>query len=123
MSETMTADTAIRTYRIDIPQADLDDLRGRLARTRWPGELPGAGWEAGVPLEYLKELAEYWRSGRSPNATTTWCAGPSSAAAGTLPPWKPRACSPETCGNSSARSANALLPAPGLHQWPVPAIS
>jgi pimeloyl-ACP methyl ester carboxylesterase len=53
----------IRPFRIEIPQAELDDLRDRLARTRWPGELPGQGWSRGVPLEYLKELSEYWRTG------------------------------------------------------------
>jgi epoxide hydrolase len=57
----MTDDTAaIHPFRIDIPQADLDDLRRRLEQTRWPGELPGAGWERGVPVGYLKELAAYW---------------------------------------------------------------
>ena len=40
----------IRPFRIDIPQADLDDLRERLGHTRWPAELPGSGWEAGVPV-------------------------------------------------------------------------
>jgi pimeloyl-ACP methyl ester carboxylesterase len=39
------------------------DLNDRLARTRWPDELPGVGWSRGVPLEYLKEVAEYWRTG------------------------------------------------------------
>ena len=53
---------AIRPFRIDVPQADLDDLRDRLARTRWPDELPSVGWAYGVPLGYLKELAEYWRT-------------------------------------------------------------
>jgi epoxide hydrolase len=52
----------IRPFRIDIPQADLDDLRARLARTRWPSQLPGAGWRRGVPVAYLKELAAYWRT-------------------------------------------------------------
>ncbi len=52
----------MRPYRIDIPQADLDDLQRRLADTRWPDELPGVGWARGVPLGYLKELAEYWRT-------------------------------------------------------------
>lgn len=52
--------TEIRPFRIDIPQADLDELRLRLARTRWIDELPGAGWERGVPTGYLKELAGYW---------------------------------------------------------------
>src|SRR5215468_11281936 len=49
-------------FRIEIPQADLDDLHRRLDSTRWPDELPGAGWSRGVPLGYLKELAEYWRT-------------------------------------------------------------
>jgi epoxide hydrolase len=52
----------IRPFRIDIPQAELDDLRDRLARTRWPDELPSGGWSRGVPLGYLRELAEYWRT-------------------------------------------------------------
>src|SRR5688500_12190432 len=37
----------IRPFRIDIPQAALDDLHRRLDRTRWPSALPGAGWERG----------------------------------------------------------------------------
>jgi epoxide hydrolase len=53
----------IQEFRIDIPQSDLDDLADRLARTRWPASLPGADWERGVPVSYLRELAEYWRSG------------------------------------------------------------
>lgn len=56
-------DDDITPFRIDIPQADLDDLRARLARTRWPDELPGAGWDLGVSLPYLKELAGYWADG------------------------------------------------------------
>jgi pimeloyl-ACP methyl ester carboxylesterase len=59
----MTAvDTQIRPFRIDIPQTDLDDLRDRLDRSRWPDELPGAGWDYGVTLDYVKELAERWRT-------------------------------------------------------------
>ncbi|MFD7520564.1 epoxide hydrolase family protein [Streptomyces niveus] len=46
----------------DVPQADLDDLATRLAATRWPDELPGAGWSQGVPGHYLRELATYWRT-------------------------------------------------------------
>jgi microsomal epoxide hydrolase len=61
-SHTESRETGIRPFRIDIPQADLDDLRARLARTRWPDQLPGAGWDYGIPLEYVKELAEYWRT-------------------------------------------------------------
>jgi pimeloyl-ACP methyl ester carboxylesterase len=57
-----TAMTSIQPFRIDIPQADLDELRARLARTRWPDQLPGVGWDYGIPLEYVQGLAEYWRT-------------------------------------------------------------
>jgi pimeloyl-ACP methyl ester carboxylesterase len=59
----MTTNTEIRPFRIAIPQADLDELRDRLARTRWPRELPGVGWSRGVPVTYLKRIAEYWQNG------------------------------------------------------------
>jgi hypothetical protein len=52
-----------KPFRIEIPQADLDDLRDRLARTRWPDELPGVGWSYGVSKDYLVELVEHWRGG------------------------------------------------------------
>ncbi|MBN6039504.1 epoxide hydrolase family protein [Amycolatopsis sp. 195334CR] len=52
--------TEIQPFRIDIPQAELDDLRDRLARTRWPRAVDGTGWERGVPVDYLRELATYW---------------------------------------------------------------
>ncbi|NUO42297.1 MAG: epoxide hydrolase N-terminal domain-containing protein, partial [Streptomyces sp.] len=51
----------MRPFRVDIPEDDLRDLHRRLDATRWPDELPGAGWERGVPLGYLKELADHWR--------------------------------------------------------------
>src|SRR6201996_5190779 len=50
-------------FHIDIPQADLDDLAARLALTRWPDELPGAGWGYGVARDRVRQLAEYWRRG------------------------------------------------------------
>jgi epoxide hydrolase len=70
------AEADIRPFSIDIPQADLDDLHERLARIRWPDELPGAGWSRGIPLTYMRELAEYWRAeearlNRFPQFTTT----------------------------------------------------
>jgi epoxide hydrolase len=63
MSTSPDSDTEIRPFRIDVPQADLDDLQARLERTRWPDELPGVGWDYGVPLGYVKGLVEHWRSG------------------------------------------------------------
>src|ERR687897_2691531 len=59
----MENSSEIRPFTIDIPQADLDDLRERLARTRWAADLPDVGWSRGVPVSYLKGLAEYWRDG------------------------------------------------------------
>jgi len=52
----------IRSFRIEIPQSDLDSLNGRLASARWPGELPGVGWGRGVPLGYLQDLAGHWQA-------------------------------------------------------------
>jgi epoxide hydrolase len=52
--------TEIGEFRIAIPQEALDDLHDRLNRTRWPSEIPGLGWERGVPLHYLRRLADYW---------------------------------------------------------------
>jgi pimeloyl-ACP methyl ester carboxylesterase len=59
---TMHRSETIQSFAIEIPEAELDDLRDRLARTRWPRELPGVGWSRGVPRAYLRELAEYWRT-------------------------------------------------------------
>jgi pimeloyl-ACP methyl ester carboxylesterase len=53
----------IRPFRIDIAQEDLDDLRDRLARTRWPDEVTEAGSDYGVPLAYVRALADRWLDG------------------------------------------------------------
>ena len=53
----------VRPFRIAVPDQDLDDLRRRLRATRWPDQPPGTGWDRGVPLDYLKELATYWADG------------------------------------------------------------
>jgi pimeloyl-ACP methyl ester carboxylesterase len=55
-------DSEIRPFRIDVPQEQWDDLTARLANTRWP-VLPDVGWTRGVPVAYLRELAEHWRTG------------------------------------------------------------
>jgi microsomal epoxide hydrolase len=53
---------AIQPFEIEVPEAVLADLRERLARTRWPDQIPGTGWEYGTELAYLKELCETWRT-------------------------------------------------------------
>ena len=52
---------SIEPFRLDVPQAELDDLHTRLELTRWPEELPDVGWAYGVPLKHLQELVHYWR--------------------------------------------------------------
>ncbi|HZR41256.1 MAG TPA: epoxide hydrolase [Ktedonobacteraceae bacterium] len=51
----------IQPFKIAIPQSTLNDLRERLARTRWPDEVEGAGWNYGTNLDYLKSLVAYWQ--------------------------------------------------------------
>ncbi len=51
---------AITPFTVDIPQEQIDDLRTRLAHTRWPEDLPDVGWDHGVPASYLRGLAEHW---------------------------------------------------------------
>jgi pimeloyl-ACP methyl ester carboxylesterase len=58
----MNNDQQIHPFRIDVPQVQLDDLRDRLAATRWPDELPGVDWSYGVPVSYARGLAEHWRT-------------------------------------------------------------
>lgn len=52
---------AIRLHPFAIPEADLDDLRQRLARTRWPDKETVDDWSQGVPLARLRALVDYWR--------------------------------------------------------------
>jgi pimeloyl-ACP methyl ester carboxylesterase len=59
---TDATDAEIRPFRVDVLQEDLDELHDRLGRTRWPDELPGVGWSRGVPLGYIKDVAEYWQA-------------------------------------------------------------
>src|SRR5262245_50313234 len=54
---------SIAPFRIEIPQADLDDLRERLNRTRWTHEIPGSGFDYGVPVSEVERLVKYWHTG------------------------------------------------------------
>jgi len=56
----MITDEEIRPFRIQVSQGELEDLKERLDRSRFP-VLPDTGWDRGVPLSYLKELKEYWQ--------------------------------------------------------------
>ncbi len=50
-------------FRIDVPDAELDDLRARLQNARWPEHEPVADWSQRVPLHWLDELCRYWADG------------------------------------------------------------
>jgi microsomal epoxide hydrolase len=52
---------AIERFEVRVPDAVLDDLRARLARTRWPDQIEGAEWDYGSELSYVKELCAYWK--------------------------------------------------------------
>lgn len=77
----------IKTFRVEVPESDLDELRRRLQATRWPNEAPTGApdeaptdaltgpptdssadppadpWEQGTPLRYLQDLVGYWADG------------------------------------------------------------
>lgn len=52
---------AIEPFHLPFSQEAVDDLRARLARTRWLDEIPGAAWDYGFPQAFLQEICAYWR--------------------------------------------------------------
>ena len=60
MSSTLETDIEIRPFHVDVPEADLTDLRRRIAATRWPEKETVADQSQGVPLAMTQELAHYW---------------------------------------------------------------
>jgi pimeloyl-ACP methyl ester carboxylesterase len=55
------AQEAVVPFKINVQDSALADLKDRLARTRFPGEIPNSDWDYGTNLAYLKELVTYWR--------------------------------------------------------------
>src|SRR4051812_22841303 len=58
--ETIMSDTNLHPYRVQVPQAELDDVRDRLARTRWTDEIEGSGSDYGVPVAQVRAWAQHW---------------------------------------------------------------
>ena len=56
-------DTKPKSFELRIPEADIADLRDRLARSRFPDQAPGEPWAYGTDVAYLRSLVEYWRDG------------------------------------------------------------
>ena len=59
----------VTDFRIEVAEAELEDLRARLRRTRWPERETVEDWSQGVPLAYLEELCGYWADGYDWRAT------------------------------------------------------
>jgi epoxide hydrolase len=55
------ADASITRFTIRVADADLADLKARLARPRLPDEIPGSDWTYGTSRAYLESLVRYWR--------------------------------------------------------------
>src|SRR6266404_816846 len=55
-----TAAKGVTPFKVHVPQATLDDLKKRLANTRWPDKEPVADWSQGVPLAKIRALTDYW---------------------------------------------------------------
>ena len=53
----------MKSFRLEVPEPSLADLRERLKRTRFPDEAPGEPWKTGTSLAYLKDLLQYWQGG------------------------------------------------------------
>ena len=51
---------AIKPFRVDVPQATLDDLKARLKATRYPQQIDNDDWAYGMEMGYLKKLCQYW---------------------------------------------------------------
>ena len=56
-------DASVTPFAIRVPDADLADLKARLARARFPDEIPGTEWTYGTSRAYLESLVHYWRDG------------------------------------------------------------
>ncbi|MEU5994664.1 epoxide hydrolase [Spirillospora sp. NPDC047418] len=60
-STTTPGNEAVRPFHVAIPQADIDDLRDRLARTRYAPEAPEDSWKYGTPVSYLRDMVARWQ--------------------------------------------------------------
>jgi pimeloyl-ACP methyl ester carboxylesterase len=58
---TTTHDATIRPFTVEVPQAELDDLRSRLERTRFAPAAPGDSWAYGTPEAYLRDMVGRWQ--------------------------------------------------------------
>ena len=58
---TTGASMTVKPFKVQVAPVVLKDLKDRLARTRWPDEIPAAAWDYGTDMAYLRELLDYWQ--------------------------------------------------------------
>lgn len=51
---------AVHPFAVRISGSVIEDLKHRLAATRWTDQVQGAGWNYGIDIEYLREVVRYW---------------------------------------------------------------
>ena len=56
------SDHAITPFTVSVSDGEITDLMTRLGSARWPEQLPGPTWKRGVPVDYLRGVADYWAS-------------------------------------------------------------
>jgi epoxide hydrolase len=61
MGEPAGCHAVIERFQISVDETVLEDLRSRLARTRFPDQIEDTGWDYGIPVDYVRELVAYWR--------------------------------------------------------------
>ncbi len=62
MEESLYQEQEAQLFKVQVPQEIIDEVRKRLAETRFPDEVADAGWDYGSSLTYMKELVHYWRA-------------------------------------------------------------
>src|SRR6267154_4281251 len=55
------ATEGVEPFKVSVPKSAIDDLKRRLASTRWPGRETVGDWSQGVPLQKAQALVAYWR--------------------------------------------------------------
>ena len=101
---------AITPFTISISDDAITDLGTRLRTTRWPEQLPGPAWQRGVPVDYLRRVADYWADGFDWRAHEERING--------FPSSPPTSMASESISCTSGRRAMELLPLLLLHGWP-----